>query len=176
MNSRSLLSLALLVVSLAALMSCGTQKEPKILSRAADAIESMLTPKNLSGSMFSAAYPEGGPSRFVSFMFSDMGLAEWPPSEGFAAQDEVEAMRAVGHPLLPDGVAVVPLNPDLSRGAQIVVASDEAKGAVILKGYLNPGDKAALFREIKLPKVPPAPGVVELYRANLESGMSDQAF
>lgn len=168
--------LLVLVLALPLVMlSCGKSAPPDIV-QAADAMHEMLTPSSLSRSMFSAAFPKGKPSQFVSYLFSDMGVAEWPPSQGSATPMEIEQMKAIRKTMLPDGVAIVPKAPDKSRGRQIVMAYDDPKGIVVILGYVDPKKKPVLLREILLPNVDPAPGIAMMYNSNKQLGMTSQAF
>jgi hypothetical protein len=85
-------------------------------------------------------------------------------------------MKAIGAPLVPEGVAFVPLSPDPDSGRQLVVKFDDSCGVVIVEGYVDPAQAPALTREWKLPKVEPEPFIEAIYQSNLELGMSDQAF
>lgn len=157
------------------LFACANRGPPELV-QAADAFEDMLEPINLSRSMFVVAFPGGKPSQFVSYLFSDMGAAEWPPSEAWAGEIEREQMEAVGQTLLPADVAIVSRSPDLGRGKQLVIAYDNKRGVVIGRGYVDPATEPTFTREWKLPQVEPAPGVEMIYQTNLELGMSAQSF
>src|SRR5262245_51585341 len=67
------------------LMGCdANDAAPPDLRQAAGVVAYTLRATNLSRSMFSAAHPNGKPSEWVSYWFSDMGVAEWPDSEANA--------------------------------------------------------------------------------------------
>lgn len=163
--------LAFLVLTLTA---CGVS-EPD-LAQAADVIHYMMKPLHLSRSVFYVAFPDGRPSQFVSFIFSDMGAAEWPLSEAWADEMEREQMKAIGAPLVPEGVAFVPLSPDPDAGRQLVVKFDDSRGMVIVEGYVDPTQDPVLTREWKLSKVEPEPFMEAIYQSSVDLGMSDQAF
>ncbi len=169
------LVLATIVLLGSFLISCGEKAPPDII-QAADAMHNMITPKNLSRSMFCAAFPNGKPSQYVSYLFSNMGSAEWPPSESNVTPIEREQMKSIRQELIPNGVAILPKTPDSTQKKQIVMAFDDAKGLVIIKGYVDPSAKPVLVREILLPKVKPAPGVEMIFRSNADLGMSSQSF
>ncbi len=154
------------------------EKAPPDLVKGAKVIGSWLRPRNLSRSAFFVGIPDGKPSQFVSYIFSEMGTAEWSPSEGSGefSEDEIKAMKQTGLALTPVGVAFVPLKPDKSKGRQIVVKSDDSRGMVIAEGYTDPSKKPVLIKEWKLQKVEPAIGIAEMYRSNSEMGISNQAF
>ena len=163
--------LALWVLVLAA---CG-ESVPE-LAQAADVIHYMMKPQHLSRSAFYVAFPDGVPSQYVSYIFSEMGAAEWPYSETWADVMEREQMKAIGAPMVPEDVAFVPLSPDPGAGKQLVVKFDDSRGVVIVEVYVDPAQDPVLAREWKLPKVEPEPFMEDFYRSYVEMGMSDQAF
>ena len=161
-------------LAVALLAGCGGgERAPADLRQAAAALKAMSAPRHLSRSAFSAAFPDGTPSQYVSYLFSDMGAAEWP-----VAMDETEAegMRAARIPVLPPTVRVVALRPDPGAGRQLVVSADDARGVVVVRGYETHDGEPLLEREWSLPRVKPAPGVAEMHRSAAEMGASDQAF
>jgi hypothetical protein len=171
------ISILLAVVVFA--FACAVESDvPKDLEQGADVVGSMLKPNHLSKSMFSAAFPKGKPSQFVSYFFSDMGAAEWPPREdsGEFHQDEIQAMKQAGEIMMPARVAFIPLKPSPGKGKQIVIKYDDGKGVVITEGYIDPSQKPVLVKEWVLPKVAALPGVEEIYQSNAQLGMSDQTF
>jgi hypothetical protein len=174
-NTRAATSILLLIFVVLATVAC-TESGPPELVQAAGAIDDMLKPANLSRSMYSVAFPDGKPSNYVSYMFSEMGAAEWPPSEAWADELVREQMEAIGQTLLPADVAIVPLTVDPSLGKQMVISFDDERGMVMAHGYLDPAGEPTLTREWKLPRVEPAPGVELFYRANLDEGLSAQSF
>lgn len=139
-------------------------------------MRSMMKAGHLSRSAFYVAYPDGKPSDFVNYIFSDIGTAEWPPSDAWADEMVREQMRAIHKPLMPDGVAFVPLQADPQGGMQLVVKFDDEKGVVILEGYADPGQGPALSEEVKLIKVTPDPVAKVFYHSNVEMGASDSSF
>ena len=139
----------------------------------------MVSPRRLILSSYSALFPDGGkPSDFVSYIFSDIGVAEWPESEANAEESEMirEQARAIGAPLIPKDVVIVPLSVNLKLGKQVVVKFDDERGVVIAEGYSDPNKKPILVREWKLPKVRPAAGVEEMAQGQLQTGMSERSF
>jgi hypothetical protein len=151
---------------------------PPALTHGAEVIHYLLLPATLSRSAFSAGFPDGKPSQFVSYVFSDIGAAEWPTSEEWANDAERAEMKAAGIPMPPRGVEFVPLSPDPKKGMQLVVRHDDGRGMVIVEGYEDPAKskRPVLVREWPLPKVQPAPGVEAAYQSNLQMGMRAQAF
>ena len=154
----------------------GAAPPPPDLAQAAGAIAHMLKPSQLSRSAFTAGFPEGKPSEYVSYLFSDMGAAEWPASEEWADELEREQMKAIRAPLLPAGVAIVPRERDAAKGRQLVVGFDDERGVVIFEGFAAGEETPVLHREVPLPSVAPAPGVVDMYLSATEMGMSSQSF
>lgn len=157
------------------LSGCG-DSGPAELRQAADAVADMMKPVNLSRSMFVAAYPDGKPSHYVSYLFSTMGSAEWPPSEEWADELDQQQARAIGLSLWPAGVAAVPRAPDPALGQQFVISFDDERNVVIGYAYVDPAEDPVFAREWKLSSVEPAIGVKEIYQSNLDLGMSPQSF
>ena len=162
----------MIIVLLNIAMSCG-KPEPPELERAAAFVKWFTAPKNLSKSMYSAAFPQGTPGQFVSYLFSDMGVAEWPNA---ASEMEQQQLRSAMIPTLPQDVALVPLQPNLNGKKQLVVKFDNEKGLILLEGYLDPRKPPVLYREITFRPVEPDPIAVEMYQGNAEMGMRDQSF
>lgn len=152
----------------------GGGSEPADLKQAAVAMKAMSAPRHFGRSMYVAAFPgDTTPSRYVSYLFSEMGSAEWPMA---LDEGEREAMRAARIPTLPEGVRVVARQVDPTAGRQLVISADDARGVVIARGYEAPGAEPVLEREWSLTAAKPAPGVAEIYRSNAGMGMSNQAF
>jgi hypothetical protein len=131
------------------LAACGPGEPPE-LRQAADAIAYMAAPANRSRSAFAAVYPEGKPSDYLSYLFSTLGTAEWPPSEDWADEYEIEAARSIRMPLLPAQVKILPRQWKSGGGAQLVVRADDSRGMLILEGYGITDTEPVLRREIKL--------------------------
>lgn len=168
-TQRFLFALALIL----ALVACAGGNAPPELQRGMQMIRWMLAPMQLPRSMYSAIQ-DGKASTFVSFVFSDMGAAEWPESEESAERDPKikEEAKAANMPLVPKGVTFAANAPNPAKGRQIVLKADDARGMVIIEAYDNPSAKPLLVEEIPLPKAQPAPGVAEMARSAMESGMS----
>jgi len=149
---------------------------PPELKQAARVVEFMLRPRNLSRSAFSVLFPESKPSEFVSFMFSDLGVAEWPDSEVMAEHDPMirDQAKAIGAPLMPKGVAFIPRELAPESGKQIVIKADDARGVVIVVGYAAPNLPPMLVSEFKVPKVTPGPGIREMVESNRDLGLSNR--
>ena len=110
---RSTAHIFILSALLILLVGCNVSYDYE-LEKGARVIGYMLSPLRFRISSFAALYPNGKPSDFVSFMFSDIGVAEWPESEAQAEADPMilEQARGILGPLRPKGVAVVPRFPD----------------------------------------------------------------
>jgi len=168
------LLLCLLLATLAMPLAC--QKAPPELKQGMDVIGYMLAPRHMKRSAFSAAFPNGKPSQFVSFLFSDMGAAEWPAAEDAVTDMEREQMKAIRAPMAPAGVAYVPRRVDPTRGKQVVITFDDERGMVIAEAYVDPLAEPVLVREWKLPHVKPGRGVADMHRSNADLGAGDQSF
>ena len=163
----------LLIVLTSILVNCGsgTTDDPE-LKRAIKASASLLLPKNLSRSAFYAAYPNGTPSDYVSYYFSSMGSAEWPPYEG-GGEFSAEEMKMAGMSAIPQNVKVYPRNINPTHiGKQIIIKADNTRGVIIFEGYLLPSDtQAALVVEKKLPKVKASEFATMTFRSNQQMGI-----
>lgn len=105
-----------------------------------------------------------------------MGTAEWPPTRSRAMEDFGEA-NLPGMPTLPDSVAFIHTMPDTGRGKQIVVSWDDARGVVVVDGYLDPRGEPVLHREYTVPKVMSTNEVARMTaRSYLDMSGSYQAF
>ncbi len=109
--------------------------------------------RQLKRSSFLVAYPDGTPKQFLSWMFSSMGVAEWPPYEGgMEFSPEEEAMvRKTGMPFIPKGLSLVAENPDIEKGRQVVIFSDEVEPYLVAEGYENPSDPPVIVKRWPFP-------------------------
>ena len=168
----------LLAVLSLVLLPCGGPSIPKNLERALGYIEYSLQPSNLARTSFPVVLPDGTPKQYVSWMFSAMGKADWPPTDESAVMEFGSAdMVPSGIPLLPDDVAFVHSRPDTSAKNQVVVKWDDARGVVIAEAYLDPNGQPVEVREFSLPHVTSTNEAARLAaQDNLGLGMSYQAF
>jgi len=168
-TSRALLALVLTL----ALASCNDVGAPAELKRGVQLIRWMTAPAQLSRSMYSTVQ-DGKASTFVSYLFSDMGAAEWPETEEAAERDPMikEQAAAAALPLSPKGVSFAADAPDPAKGRQIVLKADDARKIIVVEAYDTPAAKPLLVEEIPLAQVQPAPGVAEMARSAMETGMS----
>ncbi len=166
-----------MVFALVLLAACGGSSAPQELQRGVKTVGRMLSPNQMKQSMFYAAYPEGTPSEYVRFMFSPLGAAEIPPQEGGLEVPEGTNLGPGGPPLLPKGVILKPEKPLAdSEDYQLVFSADDAKGVVIVKGYLptktEPKAEPVLTKEFSLPKVEPDPMAQAAFESNRDLGAS----
>ena len=84
----------------------------------------------------------------MAYIFSDLGIAEWP-----IALDplESEQLASVRIPALPSDVALLPNRPDPRRGKQVVLRADDTGGAVVIEAYENGIHEAVLSERRRLP-------------------------
>jgi hypothetical protein len=166
MNIRNLFTVLLLAF---ALVGCGSGlsgASPE-LEQAVRAVRHMTAPNQLSRSAFFAAYENGTPSQYVSFLFSDIGAAEWPVA---TSADEAEAMRAARIPVFPDNVLLTRDSPSSQAKPQLVIRGDDRRGMIVVEGYKTPGKPPVLREEWALAKVSPAPGVREIFDDQVRQG------
>lgn len=158
----------------------GGKIDPK-LEQGIDVIKYQLKPRNLNRSMYTAAFPNGSTAtEYVSYLFSTMGLAEWPDSEEYAEMDPMvaEQAKAIRAPLSPKGVAFFPLNPDPSSDTkkQIVVKPNDSNHSVMIEAYEDPTTSPVKRVEQKIPTVKGDPQAAMFFQSNLEMGMTYQKF
>ena len=139
MSRFSPIAIAALSIPIVTIASCATP-QPEIdpeLSQAIASVRYMTGPRWLSRSSFQVTYPDGKPSDYVNYIFSDFGIAEWPLA---LDEFEEEQMRSANIPPLPRNVALVPNNPDpsLELKLQVVLRAADAEGVVIVEAYKDP--------------------------------------
>jgi hypothetical protein len=119
------------------------------LRKGISVIRYMSAPRQLKRSGFSATFSEGNAEQFVEWMFSPMGSAIWPPVEGGGefSHEEEKMIRKTGMPFLPPGISIVPNEPDLERGPQVVVSGDDERQMLVAEGYVDPQEAPVLIKE-----------------------------
>ena len=129
-------------------------KENIELRKGIAVVRYMSAPRQLQRSSFLLAYPNGTSEQFLSWMFSPMGVAEWPPyEEGLEFSPEEEAMiRKTGMPFIPANLVLIPQEPDLEKGRQVVIRAN--RGLLIAEGYESPEEppvvvKKWIFQELE---------------------------
>lgn len=105
----------------------------------------MTSARHLKLSTYSATRATGTPSELISFLFSDLGAPEWPPTSE-SSEMEREQARQIRAPIQPASVAIVPINPNPRLKKQIVLKPDDAAGTIIAEGYLSP-EQPPVFTE-----------------------------
>ncbi|MBI2427567.1 MAG: hypothetical protein HYV29_01975 [Ignavibacteriales bacterium] len=156
----------LLFVCCMILSGCGGKEIPTDLKQAVEVLDRFTLPINLQNSMFAVAYPDCQPSEFVRYMFSDLAAAELPYS-GDIPQEEADAMRM---PLWPPGVAMAALTPDTSKGRQLVLKHNDAKGLLIIDVYDDPSKEPLATVEFLIKKVVPTEMARLTFENNVQMG------
>ena len=126
---------AAFVVVCAISQSACTRQEDAELHQAVEAVRYMTSWRFLSKSAFTHAFEEHTPSNFVSYLFSDLGVAEWPIAFD---EMEIQQFRSVRIPILPSSYALVPNRPDPTQGPQLVLRGDDVAGVVVIEAYPDP--------------------------------------
>ncbi len=175
MNDFSYSRIALLFLTTIA-FSCSDSSVPGDLEQATLLVAHFTTPSVLENSTFPVVLPNGTPKQFVSWLFSQMGVAEWPLTREGAMREFGEP-GIPGMPALPDSVAYHHTKPDSTQGKQIVVKWNDERGVVIVEGYLDPKQPPVFVREYVLPKVTSTNEMARITaQSNIETGGSFQAF
>jgi len=119
-------------------MDCGGPEYPE-LQKAERAVRYISAKRQLKRSSFAALAGEKTASRFVQWMFSPLGFAEWRiiDQPGEFSREELKMIKKTGVPLIPPGVSIVRDKPDPERGKQAVVKADDAKNMIVVEGYLD---------------------------------------
>lgn len=169
----------LMMVLMVGLLSMwtGCTQVPDDIDQTMRAFTAMTSPMGMQKSMFYVAYPNGTAKDYANYLFSGMGTSEWPPVEGSLELEPemAESVKMAGMVVLPAGVAVVPQQPDLARGKQVVISYDEKENALVLSGYVNPAENPVEVRKTKIPKVQPSPEARLFYEARVEMGDSPES-
>ena len=130
----------------------GSSEYPE-LNQAIRVVRYISAERQLRSSTFRVVYPEGGPKQFVKWIFSPMGSALWPPTEGgleFSAE-ELKMLQKTGIPVLPSGVSLMPEKVDAEGGRQLVMRGDDERQVLIVEGYLDPQATSVLVKEWQFP-------------------------
>ena len=139
----------LCALALLLLAACGgeAKKAPAELERGVAVVRYFASAKYLNMSMYSATVEDHKPSELISYLFSSMGAAEWPPDEG-AGEMSTEQARATRTPLVPGNVRLRPLAPDNAPGLQLVLRPDDARRLIIVDGYTAPNKPPVSTTEV----------------------------
>lgn len=137
-----------------AIAGCGKSPpaaDPQL--RQAEKVARHLTSvRHLRQSTYTATMQTGKPSELVSFLFSDLGVAEWPAADDGNAMVR-EQHRATNTPMFPGNVALVAMNPDARIKRQVVLKPDDAKGELVAEGYADPARPPAFTERWPMPDV-----------------------
>jgi len=134
------------------------------------AMRNMCTEANLTRSAFPYVYPECRPSEWVSYLFSSLGTAEWPPrAEMEFTEEETRIARIAA---LPRDVEVVPLRPRRNFDRQIVIRFDDTAGVVTAEAYETWNEDPVFKREWTIPKVTASEFAIQAAESNLQMGMN----
>jgi|GEM_PF-1280599 len=146
----------------------GCQQPDPQLKQASFAMAKMATQKALSRSCFYMIYPNGKPSDFVEYLFSDLGVAGWPLAFD---EQEVEQMKAVGMVPLPREVVVSPRERQKPQQKELVLVPDDASNKIEAKGYLPEQDSPNVQNQWNLATATPDEATQQFCRSNLELGI-----
>jgi hypothetical protein len=166
--------MALLAV-IAMFSACNNGNTPE-LKQGVKVIDSMTTRSTLEKSAFYVAYPDGTPSDYVRYIFSDVGSAEWPPAQGSAELDGMSGNTLRGSDIvpIPKGVFYAANTPEPDRkGMQVVLRGDDTREVLVIEGYLDAHDTPAIIEEKKLPKAEPEEFARLMYQSLIDTGASD---
>jgi hypothetical protein len=160
------------IFSLAVLLGCSVGAEED-LEQAMHAVLSMSSPSYLSRSCYSVLHPEGKSSDYVRYLFSDLGVAEWPPVE--SEEDAFTAeLKKSGRPVFPEGVAILYEKADPDAEKQIVVRSDAENNEVIYEGWLKGMTAPVLTRKRQIKSVTPNANAQAMCESGLQLGANSQ--
>lgn len=134
-------------------LACTTQGDYPELEQGIKVVRYMSARNQLERSSFTVVYPRGRPSEFVTWMFSTMGTAEWPPNENYLDMDAEmkDAIQSLPIPVIPKDLVLRAREPDRSSGMQVVILSDDSRGVIVVHGFVDPNIDPVLVREWKLP-------------------------
>ena len=163
---KNVLILASLILPL--LTSCQGSQDPE-LSRASASLRKMASSSLLGNSCFFVAYPNGTPSDYVRYTFSDLAAAELP-----VAMDEMEAkqMQSAGMTPFPNSVVLSPLTRQQLDSKEVVLEPDDVNRTIVVKAYL-PKEQTLQFQDqLPLGTATPNAGVEELCQSNMDMGIN----
>lgn len=153
-----------------------TRMAPQNLLSATDTVAHLLDPNNLERSGFAVIFPDGKPSDYVSYFFSQMGKSEWPVADEIQTTGSISPNPSVvpGVSFLPKDVALIPYHPDPEKTLQVVLKADDLNNFIVIEAYQNAASAPVISKNIELPKVTPDPSIRLLVQDNLSMGMSYQ--
>lgn len=130
---RALMLLVLLLLTACA-PPAGSNEDPA-LAQVEVVARHLTSARHLRNSTWTAVQ-ESKPSALVSFLFSDLGVAEWPSADMDDAM-AAEQMRATRTPMFPRDAALVHLQPQAGIGKQLVLSGDDTTGEIVAAAYLD---------------------------------------
>jgi len=140
------------------------QKYPQ-LEQGVKVVRFLSAKNQLERSSFRLVFPKGRPSDFVKWMFSTLGKAEWPPTEGSVELEPgmKQALAVTRTPILPQDLKLEPDQPEFKPEIvrQIVVSGDDSRWVIEVRGFLNSGKRPVLVREWPFPGEPPSQNELE---------------
>ncbi|MEM8639227.1 MAG: hypothetical protein AAGG51_10490 [Cyanobacteria bacterium P01_G01_bin.54] len=159
--------MALLLGTVMVLGGCSASQDAE-LAEAVKAASGMGKARHLQRSCFYIIHPNGQPSDFIGYLFSDLGAAEWP-----IALDPIEAegMKAAGITPLPETVRLSPGQRQYLTQKELVLTGDDAKGAIEIVGYLANETQPNLAATFTLATTTPDEFAQQLCQSALESGI-----
>ena len=152
---------------------------PPDLEKGMTRVRYITSPKALKKSMFYAVYPQGRPSEFIGYMYSDLGAIDFSgpgnvapipgmPANGPSPYDEQTRDAA---PALPPNVMILPLKTDPSRSQpQIVLKPDDAARQIIVEVYELPSQPPIKVEKRDLPLMTADPMAQSSAKSLMEQG------
>lgn len=151
------------------MVSCGGAPADAELSQAAQAMAQLARSRHLERSCFYVVYPQGTPTDFVGYLFSDLGSADWPVA---FEPLEAEQMQSAGITPLPGTVKISAQQREQPEQKELVLLADDAAGDIQLLGYLPNETEPNVEERIPLTPANPEDFTVQMCQSSLEMGVS----
>ncbi len=135
---------------IAACTSDKNPNAPKDLKQASAVIKQMSSKRRLSRTHFVVINPKT-PTKFVGYMFSALGSADWPPYDT-SSLDEIEQAKAIGDILIPSSVELVAFKMDPKKSKQLVIIPDDKNWLIRVDGYVDVKKPPVLKLEWPFPR------------------------
>ena len=137
----TLLSLCLTIPGLAGCSGDNISKDPE-LKQSVNYVRYLTSKRFLRNSAFSYTFPEQKPSQFVSYLFSDIGTAEWVVMNDPL---EEEQLRSISVPVPSMNVAITnEFMPDQEK--QLVLKGNDPTDQIIVEAFVE-DSKTPIFTE-----------------------------
>lgn len=159
----------ILMLGLGALLGSCSPSEDADLAQAMRATSGMGQASHLQRSCFYLIHPDGRPADFVSYLFSDLGGAEWPIA---LDPDEAAGMKAAKIPPLPEGVSLSSGQRQYRDRKELVLTGNNAEGHIEMAGYLPNADEPNVQATFTLATAQPDDFTQQICQSALESGIS----